>query len=87
MESISLSETSENLNLSPVQTTDQTLSEITTLHLQQPNENAISTLQKTIRYLQIQRQELDTTTKVLNNYLTQLLSSTTTKSLKRSKTD
>ena len=44
-------------------------------------------LRNTIKDLQIQRQELDTTIKVLNNYLNQILSTSKTNSLKRNKPD
>ena len=50
------------------------------------NESTVSSLQRTIRDLTIQRQELDITIKVLTNHLNQLLSNQKPKS-KRSKTD
>ena len=53
---------------------------------QSNNENTVSSLQRTIRDLTIQRQEPDITIKVLTNHLNQLLSNQKPKS-KRSKTD
>ena len=50
------------------------ISELTTITQQWPNKRTVSSLQKTIRDIQIQRQELDITVKVLNNYLNQILS-------------
>ena len=52
------------------------------------NENTVSSLQKTIQDLTIQRQELDITIKVLKNHLNHLLSkSNTFKGHKRTKHD
>ena len=52
------------------------------------SETTVSSLQKTIRELKIQRQELDITIKVLSNHLQQLLNqSQQKKSHKRTKTD
>ena len=52
------------------------------------SETTVSSLQKTIRELKIQRQELDITIKVLSNHLKQLLNqSQQKKSHKRTKTD
>ena len=42
---------------------------------QQPNDGSVSSLQQTIRDLQVQRQELDTTIKVLTQYVNQLIAS------------
>ena len=47
-------------------------SEVETIISQPPNEGTVSSLQQAIQDLQVQRQELDTTIKVLSNYLTQL---------------
>ena len=48
-------------------------SEVQSIISQQPNNGTVSSLQQTIRDLQIQRQELDTTIKVLTQYLNQLI--------------
>ena len=47
-------------------------SEVQTIISQQPNEGTVSSLHKAIQDLQAQRQELDTTIKVLTNYLNQI---------------
>ena len=57
--------------------TNSVASEVQSLISQQPNNGTVSSLQQTIRDLQIQRQELDTTIKVLNQYLNQLISKQT----------
>ena len=80
IESISISEPPEISNRPPRPsdiTSSQSLSETT-----------VSSLQKTIQDLKIQRQELDITIKVLSNHLQQLLSKNPpTKGHKRYKTD
>ena len=48
--------------------------EVRNIISQTPNEGTVSSLQQTIQDLQVQRQELDTTIKVLSNYLTQIKS-------------
>lgn len=65
IEVISLSATSESA------TTLSRHSDLTNLPL---NDNTISSIQKTIQDLTIQRQELDITIKVLTNHLNHLLS-------------
>ena len=79
IENISISETPENSNRSSRSSdvTSQALSETT-----------VSSLQKTIKELKTQRQELDITIKVLSNHLQQLLTKNPpTKGHKRYKTD
>ena len=80
IEDISLSETTD-----PAPPSLAHYSEIVPLP---SNENTVSSLQKTIQDLTIQRQELDITIKVLTNHLNHLLSkSSTFKSHKRTKHD
>ena len=47
-------------------------SEVQTIISWQPNNGTVSSLQQTIRDFKVQRQELDTTIKVLTQYLNQL---------------
>ena len=80
IEVISLSETTDSVP--PV------LSRYTDITTPSLNENTVSSLQKTIKDLTIQRQELDITIKVLTNHLNQLLSqSNKFKGHKRTKHD
>ena len=53
--------------------TDSIPSEVQTIISQQLNSGTVSSLQQTIRDLKVQRQELDTTIKVLTQYLNQLI--------------
>ena len=53
--------------------TDSIPSEVQTIISRQPNSGTVSSLQQTIRDLKVQRQELDTTIKVLTQYLNQLI--------------
>jgi len=63
-------------------------SEVSTIISQQPKEGAVSSLQQAIQDLQVQRQELDTTIKVLTKYLNQLTANSKPPALKkRSKPD
>ena len=81
IEDISLSETTD-----PAPPSLAHYSEI--IPLSTSNENTVSSLQKTIQDLTIQRQELDITIKVLKNHLNHLLSkSNTFKGHKRTKHD
>ena len=48
-------------------------SKVQSIISQQPNNGTVSSLQQTIRDLQIQKQEFDTTIKVLTQYLNQLI--------------
>ena len=52
--------------------TNSVTSEVQSLISQQPNNGTVSSLQQTIRDLQIQWQKFDTTIKVLTQYLDQL---------------
>ena len=76
IETISISDNSESVT---------TLSRHSDLTNQPLNENTISSLQKTIQDLKIQRQELDITIKVLSNHLNNLLNNPKSKGHKRIK--
>ena len=76
IETISISDNSESVT---------TLSRHSDLTNQPLNENTISSLQKTIQDLKIQRQELDITIKVLSNHLNNLLNNSKSKGHKRTK--
>ena len=85
VKTISISEFSETISIK-----SSNYSEIQTLNTHTKfllNETTVSSLQKTLKDLKIQRQELDITIKVLSNHLNQLLINTPSKSLKHNKTD
>ena len=82
VETITISDNTESESSKIAKSSATILSEFSNINQQQPNENIVVSLQKTIQDLQIQKQELDTTIRVLSNYLNQILS-TKPKSLKR----
>ena len=87
VETITISDKTESENLEPFKSSATILSEFSNITQQRHNEGTVVSLRNTIKNLQIQRQELDTTIKVLNNYLNQILSTSKTNFLKRNKRD
>ena len=72
MEAISLSDSPASASAS-VTSRHSDLKILNTLTNSVPNESTVSSIQKNIRDLEIQRQDFDITIKVLTNYLQQLL--------------
>ena len=78
----------ETISLSEASQTSSKYSRHSDPQVHPITEGTISSLQKTLKDLKIQRQELDITIKVLSNHINQLLSnSSQSKGHKRTKTD
>ena len=78
----------ESISISDPSTSSSLISRHSEASPQALSESTVASLQKTIKELKIQRQELDITIKVLSNHLQQLLNKKPShKSHKRSKTD
>ena len=87
VETITISDKTESETPEPFKSSATILSEFSNITQQQPDEDTVVILRNTIKDLQIQRQELDKTIKVLNSYLNQILSTSKTNSLKRNNPD
>ena len=75
-----------SINESPKPSSSSISSEVQSIISQKPTESTVSSLRQTIKDLKVQRQELDTTIRVLTNYMEQLsIQATATSTKKRYK--